>query len=117
MTTVGPAPETGTGAGPRSVSTRPASSPDWWIRPGLGIRAGRLIVAGQDAAALARERGTPLFVYDLERVAENARAIVGALGRSGVHHRVRFALKANHEPEVLAVLRGLGAPGSPRAVG
>ncbi|MGZ8502164.1 MAG: diaminopimelate decarboxylase [Candidatus Limnocylindrales bacterium] len=117
MTTVGPAPETGTGAGPRSVSTRPASSPDWWIRPGLGIRAGRLIVAGQDAEALARERGTPLFVYDLERVAENARAIVGALGRSGVHHRVRFALKANHEPEVLAVLRGLGAPGSPRAVG
>ena len=76
-----------------------------------------LVIAGRDAEALARESGTPLFVYDLERLAENARAIVGALGRTGVHHRVRFALKANREPEVLAVLRGLGAPGSPTAIG
>ena len=78
---------------------------------------GRFAIAGRDAEALARESGTPLFVYDLERLAENARAVIGALGRTGVHHRVRFALKANREPEVLAVLRGLGAPGSPGAIG
>ena len=116
MTAVGPAPETGTGADPSSASP-PIASPRWWIRPGLDVRDGRLTIAGQHAEALAREHGTPLFVYDLERVAENARAIIGALGRSGVHHRVRFALKANREPEVLAILRGLGVPGSPRAVG
>ena len=116
MTAVGPAPETGTGTDPWSVSP-PIASPRWWNRPGLDVRDGRLTIAGQDAEALSREHGTPLFVYDLERVAENARAIIGALGRSGVHHRVRFALKANREPEVLAILRGLGVPGSPRAVG
>jgi len=102
---------------PLDRPTLPASAPTWWIRPGLEPRDGRLVIAGRDAEALARESGTPLFVYDLERVAENARAIMSALGRSGVHHRVRFALKANREPEVLAVLRGLGAPGSPRAIG
>ena len=89
----------------------------WWERPGLVVRDGRLEIAGRDADALAREHGTPLFVYDLERVAENARNLIGALGRTGIHHRVRFALKANPAPEVLAVLRGLGPPGSPRAVG
>ena len=93
------------------------ASPTWWRRPGLEQRDGRLVIAGHDAEALAREHGTPLFVYDVERVAENARRVITALGRSGVHHRVRFALKANHQPEVLAVLRGLGTPGSAGAVG
>ena len=95
----------------------PVEAPDWWIRPGLEVIDGRFAIAGRDAEALARESGTPLFVYDLERLAENARAVIGALGRTGVHHRVRFALKANREPEVLAVLRGLGAPGTPGAIG
>ncbi len=91
--------------------------PTWWERPGLDVRDGRLSIAGQDAERLAREHGTPLFVYDLERVAENARRVVAALGRAGLHHRVRFALKANHQPEVLAVVRGLGASGTASAVG
>jgi diaminopimelate decarboxylase len=39
----------------------------WWVRPGLDIVDGRLHVAGIDAEALAREHGTPLFVYDRTR--------------------------------------------------
>ncbi len=103
--------------GPGIALEAPIASPRWWIRPGLESQDGRLVIAGRDAEELARESGTPLFVYDLERLAENARAITGALGRSGVHHRVRFALKANREPEVLATLRRLGSPGSPTAIG
>ncbi len=98
--------------GPAPSGTRP-----WWVRPGLEVRDGRLAIAGRDAETLAREGGTPRYVYDLERVAESARNLIGALGRSGVHHRVRFALKANREAEVLAVLRGLGGPGDPRSIG
>jgi diaminopimelate decarboxylase len=90
----------------------------WWVRPGLEIDAeGRLRIVGRDAEALARERGTPLFVYDRTRFAENTRALQAALARTGLPHRVRFALKANPLPEVLAVFRGLGAPGSPESVG
>jgi diaminopimelate decarboxylase len=68
-------------------------------------------VAGEDADALARRHGTPLFVYDLDRIRDNARAIKAALTRTGLPNVVRFALKANREPEVLAVLRGLGDVG------
>lgn len=89
----------------------------WWVRPGLDIQESRLSIAGRDAEALARQHGTPLFVYDLARFAENARELQTALARAGLPYVVRFALKANREPEVLAVLRALGEPGSPDAVG
>jgi len=89
----------------------------WWVRPGLGIVDGRLVIAGRDAEALVREHGTPLFVYDLERFGENARVLQAAFARTGIPSRLRFALKANPLPEVLAVFRALGDPGSPESVG
>jgi diaminopimelate decarboxylase len=89
----------------------------WWVRPGLDVADGRLRIAGRDAEALAREHGTPLFVYDRERFAENARRLQEALGATGLPHRVRFALKANPLPEILEVFRGLGEPGSPESIG
>jgi diaminopimelate decarboxylase len=103
---------------PAPTSTRtdpsPATAPadtEWWVRPGLEAPDERLVIAGEDAEALARRHGTPLFVYDLDRIRTNARAIEAALARTGLPHVVRFALKANREPEVLAVLRGLGKVG------
>ncbi|MFL5677420.1 MAG: hypothetical protein ACJ77X_07290, partial [Chloroflexota bacterium] len=89
----------------------------WWVRPGLDIADGRLRIAGEDAEALAREHGTPLFVYDRARFAENARALQGALRRTGLPYRLRFALKANPLPEVLEVFRRLGEPGTRDSVG
>jgi diaminopimelate decarboxylase len=92
----------------------------WWSRPGLEVRDGRLLVAGRDAEALARERGTPVFVYDLPRIEEQAWSLVGAFERAAVPFRLRLALKAQREPEVLAFVRGLGFVGidvcSPREV-
>jgi len=92
----------------------------WWSRPGLDAREGRLFVAGRDAEALAREHGTPLFVYDLVRIEEQARSLVDAFERVGVPFRLRLALKAQREPEVLAFVRSLGFIGldvcSPREV-
>jgi len=92
----------------------------WWIRPGLESRDGRLFVAGRDAEALAREHGTPLFVYDLVRIEEQARSLVDAFERVGAPFRLRLALKAQREPEVLAFVRSLGFVGldvcSPREV-
>jgi len=92
-------------------------SPRPWEHAGMRLAAGRLLVAGRDAEALAREHGTPLYVYDLRRAAEVARALQNALGRAGLRHRVRLALKALREPALLRVLRGLGPPGDPLAVG
>ena len=88
-----------------AVAVEPAAT--WWARPGLTATGGRLTIAGRDADALARERGTPLFVYDLDRFAENARRLLAAFERAGFAHRLRFALKANPDPVVLATLRDL----------
>lgn len=99
----------------QSRSAVPA--PRWWRRPGLDSRDGRLVVGGQDAEALARRHGTPLFVYDRARFAENARRLQAALARAGIPFRVRFALKAHPAREVLEVFRGLGEPGTPESVG
>ena len=92
-------------------------APTWWRRPGLEVVDGALSVNGADLEALARRHGTPLFVYDLARPAENVRELQAALGGAGVPHRVRFALKASPDPAILRVLRGLGAPGSDDAIG
>jgi diaminopimelate decarboxylase len=89
----------------------------WWARPGLEVRDGRLVIAGRDAEAIAREHGTPLYVHDLVRVEEQARALQGALAAAGLRHRVRLALKAQREPAFLRFVRDLGPPGSPQSVG
>ncbi len=96
----------------------PASAaPVWWRRPGLDVVGDRLTLNGADLEALAREHGTPLFVHDLARPAENLRTLQAALTGAGLDHRVRFALKACPDPRILAVIRGVGAPGTPEAVG
>ena len=96
---------------------RTTSKLTWWGRPGLEVRAGRLSIAGRDAESIAREHGTPVYVHDLVRVREQARALQGALEGAGLRQRVRLALKAQREPAVLAVLRSLGDPGTPESVG
>lgn len=77
----------------------------WWARPGLEIRDGALTIAGRDAETLARERGTPMYVYDLVRVEEQARALEGAFAGAGLRGLVRLALKAQREPTLLRFLR------------
>ena len=77
----------------------------WWSRPGLEVRDGRLHVAGRDAEALARTHGTPIYIYDLRRVQEQAEALRHALEGAGLHGLVRLALKAQREPRLLAFLR------------
>ncbi len=83
----------------------------WWERPGLEIRDGRLTVGGRDAETVGRTNGTPVFAYDLLRIEEQARSLEGAFERRGVPFRLRLALKAQREPEVLAFVRGLRSVG------
>jgi diaminopimelate decarboxylase len=65
----------------------------WWARPGLEVRDGHLTIAGRDAEALARDRGTPLYAYDLARVKEQARALEDAFANAGLRGLVRLAVK------------------------
>ena len=56
-------------------------TPRPWEHAGMRVDAGRLLVAGRDAGALAREPGTPPYVYDLRRIGEQAGALREALTR------------------------------------
>jgi diaminopimelate decarboxylase len=91
--------------------------PTWWRRPGLDVVGGRLSLNGADLELLVRAHGTPLFVYDLARPVETVRSLQAALARAGVPYTTRFALKSCPDPRILAVLRGLGTPGTPESVG
>lgn len=88
-----------------------------WEHEGMHIEGGRLLVAGRDAEALAREHGTPLYVFDVRRIGEQAVALREALARAGLVPRVRLAMKALRDEPVLRYLRGLAEPGDPAAIG
>jgi diaminopimelate decarboxylase len=105
------------GARPPADDGRDDHPLDWWVRPGLEPVAGRLTIAGRDAESLAREHGVPLFVYDLTHIEENVRALQSAMARTGLPWKVRWALKAQREPQVLERIRGIGVPGTPEFVG
>jgi diaminopimelate decarboxylase len=102
---------------PVQQTTAPDVTCDWWRRPGLESRAGRLLTAGRDAEQLAREHGTPLFVYDVTHMEENVRALQGAMARTGLPWRVRWALKAQREEPVLRRLLSMGRLGTAEFVG
>lgn len=80
----------------------------WWVREGLDIVDGRLRFAGRDAERLARDHGTPLYVYDPDRLTTNVGRLRSALERAGVRYRLNYALKANRHPVLLATLRNIG---------
>lgn len=92
----------------------------WWLDLGFTAGAHGFEVAGRPLADLAREHGTPLFAYSAPRVRAQAGSLRAALVAGGLPWRVHYALKANRNPGVLAVLRGEGDVGidacSPREV-
>jgi len=97
--------------------TLPAPAPTWWQRPDFGVVGERLTLNGRDLGTLLREHGAPLFVYDLGRPAENVRTLQAALARADLPYVTRFALKSCPDERILAVLRGLGDPGTPEGIG
>ena len=74
---------------------------------GLERRDGALLVAGVPLADIARQVGTPVYVYNAGAIRERYRALDAAL--AGVPHRICYAVKANSTLAVLRLLRDLGA--------
>lgn len=69
-------------------------------------RDGALYCEDVPAERIAREAGTPTFVYSAAVVRERYRRLTDAL--AGVPHRVHYSLKANANRGILSVLRELG---------
>ena len=70
-------------------------------------RQGRFCVEGVDLAQVAEQCGTPTYVYSAGMIRERYRAYATAF--AGIAHRVCYAVKANSNLAVLAVLAREGA--------
>ncbi|UOQ47535.1 diaminopimelate decarboxylase [Gracilibacillus caseinilyticus] len=64
------------------------------IQPFTAIHNNQLTIAGIDAVELTKKYGTPLFVYDVEKIRQNARAFVSTFKKHGINAQVAYASKA-----------------------
>jgi diaminopimelate decarboxylase len=62
-----------------------------------------------ELAGWAAEHGTPLYLYDGDRIARNYRRIAAAFAAVAPGTRIHYAIKANPHPAILALLRAEGA--------
>ena len=87
----------------------PAFSLDGWVVPGyLDSRNGHLIMDGVDLVAVARSRGTPLYVYSERRLRENARGMLAQFRALHARTTLCYASKACSNLRVLRILREEG---------
>ena len=70
-------------------------------------RDGVLYCEDVPAETIARQAGTPTFVYSAAVLRDRYRRLTAAL--AGVKHRVHYSLKANANRAILSVLRELGS--------
>lgn len=82
----------------------------WWENKFFHIRNNRLSIGKRDAARIADEYGTPLFVYSRDRLLSNYRFLEKAFSKNtSLEIRICYAMKANFNREILKVLRQRGA--------
>jgi len=99
-----------TGQPSRAASAVPVSdSPVYPIGSAIND-AGHLEIGGCDAVELAREFGTPAYIYAPDDIRARARAYLDAFRAHAVEHEVIYASKAAPITAVLGLLReeGLG---------
>lgn len=74
---------------------------------GMVLGEGGLSMAGVSLAEVAREVGTPVFVYNAEAIRRQYRALESAF--AAVPHRICYAVKANSNLAILRLMHDLGA--------
>ena len=74
---------------------------------GITVSKEGLVMAGVPLAHIAREVGTPVYVYNAETVRRQFRALEAAF--AAIPHRICYAVKANSNLAVLRLMHDLGA--------
>lgn len=80
----------------------------WQIENFLTVRDGRLHIDGHDAAQLACEHGTPLFVYSEPRIRHNIERLQKVASVVGCPFKLCYAAKAMSTLGVLRVVKDAG---------
>ncbi|GAB2885043.1 diaminopimelate decarboxylase [Microbulbifer echini] len=80
----------------------------WWQREDLKYINRRLYLAGQSLEQIAKQVGTPTFVYSTQRIRENIKRLRVALSQTGLEFDIYYAMKANRNPSILTHLAANG---------
>lgn len=80
----------------------------WQIDDFLTVLDGRLHIDGHDAVALAREHGTPLFVYSEPRIRHNIERLQKVASVVGCPFKLCYAAKAMSTLGILRVVKAAG---------
>lgn len=83
----------------------------WWERPDLQFRHNDLTLGGQSLESLARSMGTPLFVYDSQRIRHKLEQLHQALEKTGIPFFLYYAMKANRFQPLLTFIKQTGLCG------
>lgn len=85
----------------------------WWQRPDLAYQGGHLCFAGHRVEDLAKQFGTPSFVYSAARVRDNLKRLHAALNSGPLAGRcsIWYAMKANRFAPLLTFLKQTGLCG------
>lgn len=91
----------------------------WWTGGTLRVGPDGLELAGRPVRALTEDHGTPVYLYDGARIADQLNELRSVLGRFD-RHQILYAMKANRFRPVLDLFRADGQVGidacSPREV-
>jgi len=82
----------------------------WWENSFLKAKEGKLYIGDKEAAQVAEEYGTPLYVYSTKQLLSNYRLLQESFAQhTPLEARIYYAMKANVHPGLLVVLKNEGA--------
>lgn len=78
----------------------------WWeIKDHLEIKNGELYIGNRSAIEIAKKFGTPIYVYNLNRVRENYRRFYSTVKKyTDLEVRIHYSMKANFNSKILKAL-------------
>jgi diaminopimelate decarboxylase len=77
----------------------------WWMKDELGEDERGLVLDGQSVLGLAREHGTPLYLYSGQTIRRRIAELRHALQSTGAAYRMHYAMKANRFGPIMALVR------------
>lgn len=83
----------------------------WWEREDLAYRNGRLFFGNRDLLKFVQSAGTPVYVYNSERIKDNLARLAANLKGAGLKFKIFYALKANRYLPLVTYLKLLGQCG------
>jgi len=83
----------------------------WWENEFLKVKENKLYLEGRPAEKIAREYGTPVYVYSRKQILRNFQDLKEAFAsaESKLEVRLAYAMKANPHPGILKLLLQAGA--------